>query len=135
MRISDWSSDVCSSDLHDGFARNAERERDARLGRDDPETDLADLFRHGAKPLFGEVARDHRAEDRLEAGFQLLRQGGDLLRHIIDAVDRRRGELAEDVEIEEIGRALVLTPVPNAHLVCRFLLDTINFLSSYPLLI
>src|SRR3546814_3062495 len=93
MRISDWSSDVCSSDLegerggaadefgadeaHDGFARNAERERDARLGRDDPETDLADLCRHGAKPLFGEVARDHRAEDRLEAGFQLLRQGGD----------------------------------------------------------
>src|SRR3546814_6123146 len=100
MRISDWSSDVCSSDLHDGFARNAERERDARLGRDDPETDLADLCRHGAKPLFGEVARDHRAEDRLEAGFQLLRQGGDLLRHIIDAVDRRRGELAEDEEVE-----------------------------------
>src|SRR3546814_16490625 len=31
MRISDWSSDVCSSDLHDSHARHARKEKGAQL--------------------------------------------------------------------------------------------------------
>src|SRR3546814_5432259 len=95
MRISDWSSDVCSSDLrladhrgrgdhfgseqegeracaadelrpdeaHHRLSGNAERERDARLRRDDPETDLADLLRDRGEALFGEVrSEEHTSE-------------------------------------------------------------------------
>src|SRR3546814_14596631 len=56
VRISDWSSDVCSSDL--------------------------------------------RAQDRVEAGLQFLGQGGDLLRHIIDADHSRADEQAEDRHVQ-----------------------------------
>ena len=39
-------------------------------------------------------------EDRIEAGLQLLRQRGDLLRDIIDADPVRRDEQAEDGDVE-----------------------------------
>src|SRR3546814_15611767 len=107
MRVSVWSSDVCSSDVgardidqrgladhggrgdhfggeqkgkragaadefrpdeaHHRLAWDAERKRDARLGGDDPESDLAHLLRYGDEALFGNIAGDDRTEDRLES--------------------------------------------------------------------
>ena len=62
----------------------------AGLRGDDPEADLADLLRDRVLVADRDVARDHRAEDRVEAGLQLRRQRGDLLRDIINADDGRR---------------------------------------------
>ena len=48
----------------------------------------------------GELLGDDRGEDRIEAGLQLLRQRGDLLRDIIDPDPIRRDEQAEDGDVE-----------------------------------
>src|SRR3546814_1957715 len=95
MRISDWSSDVCSSDLILNFAQNLLRFDDERV---------ALLFR-------GEDGRTERISyaelrRRVAALAAALRTSG------VGIGDR------------EIGRAHVRTPVTNAHLVCRRLLET-----------
>src|SRR3546814_12454268 len=82
-------------EAHHRLAWDAERKRDARLGGDDPESDLAHLLRYGDEALFGNIAGDDRTEERLEAGLQILRQRGDTLRPVINAVDRRRRARAE----------------------------------------
>src|SRR3546814_6158226 len=106
MRISDWSSDVCSSDLLHGSARPFGRQLikagNDKIGNTGPDSivDAAgsgDLDRspaHGAgrcKILGGIVA--HIGEGRWRKT---------IFRH-----DR------------QIGRAPVCTPVTNAHLLCR----------------
>src|SRR3546814_974804 len=104
MRISDWSSDVCSSDLF--LAAHVAADRglalvagdDLHLGR------LAD-HAHG---------RAHRlAREELQEVWHAL--AADLLVVGEAEMDRCR-------EIVPIGRAHVLTPVTNAHPVCRLLL-------------
>src|SRR3546814_3100311 len=131
MRISDWSSDVCSSDLADAthvagrmlsqrlaigpsHARDVETWVDAGLatrvrrsidGRGLPRSD--DWFAgHGDPvPLIG-LGADVPASDVL----------GDVL---------KKAEANERfTESDKIGRAHVRTPVTNAHLVCRLLLET-----------
>src|SRR3546814_6783715 len=87
MRISDWSSDVCSSDLCLVSAALPRRERQTRLYRDVLEA-------AGDRPVV----------------FRTLDIGGD------KALPYLR-------EADEIGRAHVRTPVTNAHLVCRLLLE------------
>src|SRR3546814_5218833 len=109
MRISDWSSDVCSSDLF-GLA--------AALG-----VIIDDMRNHWCV-----IARD----DILHQ--PALHDDGDL-RHVIDSGRRRRGGDRDTGErrgpcgehcLIEIGRAHVWTPVTNAHLVCRLLLENTN---------
>src|SRR3546814_4779656 len=76
MRISDWSSDVCSSDLKEIVVHPPVRARAGRAGK------------------------------------------GLILRNLIGMMDFTMVDAAR-----EIGRAHVRTPVTNAHLVCRLLLE------------
>ena len=89
-----------SDQAHHRFARYAQRQCDSRLCRDDPEPDLADLLGNGRIVLSLQVLGDHRPQDRLETGLELLRQARDLLGNVIDADCRRRGKQAEDEDIE-----------------------------------
>ena len=57
----------------------------------------------GGVVLLLQLAGDHRPEDRLEAGLELLRQAGDLLGDVVDADRGRRGEQAEDEDVEPPG--------------------------------
>src|SRR3546814_7424338 len=103
MRISDWSSDVCSSDLqgfllwfddHAGVVK-----RDLEQGRDE----VRILTVHGAKGLEAPVV---------------------ILPDTCDLPQERDpdGLLWSEAGATQIGRAHVWTPVTNAHLVCRLLL-------------
>src|SRR3546814_7220217 len=86
MRISDWSSDVCSSDL--------------RLSRDDPESNLTHLPCYRRIVFFSKITRNDGPKNWVKTGLQLLRQGSHLLRHIINADDIGRGEKAQYCKIE-----------------------------------
>src|SRR3546814_7195922 len=133
MRISDWSSDLCSSDL-------APRRRSGR----------------GARPSYGGAAMTERLILVLDEGTTSTRAilyapdgtthgvaQRELTQHYPrpgwvehDADEIWRATLACAVEmvaaaggadriaaIGKIGRAHVCTPVTNAHLVCRLLLE------------
>src|SRR3546814_4108993 len=136
MRISDWSSDVCSSDL---AARHAERvltltsimsttgnRRLPRASKEamrvlanrpmsgDPEDLIAysvDAARVIGSP--GYPAEEHRLQRRVRADFE-------------------RGFYPQGVARQKIGRAHVGTPVTNAHLVCRLLLDKNDYHEANP---
>src|SRR3546814_10621069 len=97
MRISDWSSDVCSSDRPEAV-EVAVVEVEQRIER--------------------RIAPSHRSDDPIVAW------------EVAAAFDRAIGgeahlvsQLRDDI-VDEIGRAHVCTPIPNAHLVCRLMLDT-----------
>src|SRR3546814_9746330 len=112
MRISDWSSDVCSSDLLATF-----RDRHADV----------DLRISARQSLVG------RARGENDQGSHLL-DGGDI------AIRFGNGDYPGYVTHKlftsyslpmcsprlQIGRAHVCTPVTNAHLVCRLLLEKKN---------
>src|SRR3546814_2868058 len=112
MRISDWSSDVCSSDLPRiagvidlavEIVESARAERIAQRGAADHRAKLNNrvdaavtigIDRHRSRPL----TTGHR-------------------QHLAGQPHRQHGIALE------IGRAHVRTPVTNAHLVCRLLLE------------
>src|SRR3546814_8383837 len=100
MRISDWSSDVCSSDLVRAGAIAVEKLKLLGIGQTiaQPSVDIGLEHRNIVKNL----ARCQNP----------VRDGG----------DGRR------LDVEQIGRAHVCTPVTNAHLVCRLLLEKKNTL-------
>src|SRR3546814_7086314 len=115
MRISDWSSDVCSSDLIDVSGREA-----GELGGSIDihggnvlinEPDVTLLF---APPPASATAVDNPAHLDASgvAGGGSIRIGADN----VVAITATRGLDAM------IGRAHVCTQVTNAHLVCRVLL-------------
>src|SRR3546814_8272389 len=97
MRISDWSSDVCSSDLVDVHQDRGHR-------------------RIAQQQL--EAVRDLRA-GRFRAHVHEVGRLAALLLQQVDRGERQAGAIHHD----EIGRAHVRTPVTNAHLVCRLLLE------------
>src|SRR3546814_1799477 len=110
MRISDWSSDVCSSDLVGLLHRVAEGRRQLRSALD-------------RRPALGVqrnvVGRARGPGDAQPAGiaFDRVEEGRRRLREAEGMVARRPAE---------IGRAHVRTPVTNAQLVCRLLLEKKN---------
>src|SRR3546814_2780119 len=99
MRISDWSSDVCSSDLiaRPGRHRLRARTLGRYLGRQCPGRSIA----HGSS---GSMATDRPGPSMLMGHSPWL---------------LRKRTFAP----RKIGRAHVRTPVTNAHLVCRLLLE------------
>src|SRR3546814_9907312 len=98
MRISDWSSDVCSSDLGNGLPRR-KPQRGERV-----------RLRHQFRGLI---------DDR-NAGAAVALWPTD------NRVPAEAGIQGHRAPLSEIGRAHVCTPVTNAPLVCRPLLDKIN---------
>src|SRR3546814_10660862 len=111
MRISDWSSDVCSSDLP--VMARAKKDTAAE---DDAK---ASLLLRKAEDGYAFPALDSVAN-------QFARSLRDLIRALgAPTVQVERGA-AERVRFsdwcrDEDGRAHVCTPVTNAHLVCRVL--------------
>src|SRR3546814_3374351 len=111
MRISDWSSDVCSSDLR-SFTR--------------------ELMADAAKDLGTEldwVAVDHWNTDNPHIHVLVRGVASDGTDLVIDRgyiSEGLRFRAEERLTLEQIGRAHVCTPVTNAHLVCRLLLEKKN---------
>src|SRR3546814_2524626 len=98
MRISDWSSDVCASDLL-GAALHV----------------VAQCQREEVFDESGAAAAAGRRLAGAAHGVEAARAPGDA-----------RDDLALGDAVaaaNQIGRAHVRTPVTNAHLVCRLLLD------------
>src|SRR3546814_7688500 len=110
MRISDWSSDVCSSDLIDlaGLQQDARGDVLCGSGTFDPPTTKLDANGHGSPyATYGFAAQIAEMAVDLDLGMvKVLRMAA-----------------AHDVGRAEIGRAHVCTPVTNAQLVSRLLLS------------
>src|SRR3546814_4267272 len=107
MRISDWSSDVCSSDLPDRADKVMHMVQDIRGGRDNDAQFFTRMRGHGvwAQLIRTRVKRAAR-EHGMDRSFPPI-----------------RSDLFRPPERDEIGRAHVRTPVTNAQLVCRLLLE------------
>src|SRR3546814_2954280 len=114
MRISDWSSDVCSSDLHVLNDRPAELPADLEILRLDLARTAAEFFerRRGAHALVGIVDegftvkfvgararhvlhRDEVAAD-LPIGLDELRQAAHWVQHQVVGQDHREGLESQD---------------------------------------
>src|SRR3546814_6637604 len=135
MRISDWSSDVCSSDLIAGAAEAgifemvvfevADRVRHIRLTRDEglfPDRLAVAHDAAGAFDMIGERAGQQFGAERGRA--QLGMREPKIIAAFGDVIGKFVGEReAEPYRRAEIGRAHVWTPVTNAHLVCSLLLE------------
>src|SRR3546814_6189416 len=123
MRISDWSSDVCSSDL---LAQDSLQEGLGRTGvagriwrhRLDPDAALHLFRRNRARRLHPPAAL--RPVDGRAGDLHLRHAGAEGPLPAAHPVGR--GLVVPG--LFEIGRAHVRTPVTNAHLVCRLLLKT-----------
>src|SRR3546814_1771451 len=108
MRISDWSSDVCSSDLTHQRLGNASYNHDVAWSGDrvaeqvEADADIADAGRRKRACLAAMLAGAHaRAPSAL-------------------AIASTSPKTPAPVKI---GRAHVCTPVTNAQIVCRLLLE------------
>src|SRR3546814_8149942 len=122
MRISDWSSDVCSSDLiqarrHElstwfNQAASATSWTDGPIAAPTSYTEYAGCYNAAADQW---TASD--PANVCPAGFEP--QWGDLA--MAGAYNATRNE-----NKSQIGRAHVRTPVTNAHIVCRLLLEKKN---------
>src|SRR3546814_7730709 len=100
MRISDWSSDVCSSDLPGATVIGDVKCSEALFDG---------IAAAGGRPLMWKTGHSVIKAKMKEVGAPLA------------------GEMAAHFVIGEIGRAHVCTPVTNAHHACRLLLaKTIN---------
>src|SRR3546814_4898629 len=112
MRISDWSSDVCSSDLFDR-AIMTEMGSLGLLGATIPEAYGGAGVSH---VCYGLIARE---VERVDSGYRsAMSVQSSLVMHPIHAY----GSEAQRQKYQ-IGRAHVCTPVPNGHPVCRLLLE------------
>src|SRR3546814_8190168 len=99
MRISDWSSDVCSSDLIADACRPSAHQHD------------------GLVPRLLQAAQYH---DLDEAADMQRRRG--CVETDISGDDLFRGKCIEPFRVGD-RKSTRRTPVTNAHLVCRLLLE------------
>src|SRR3546814_9523025 len=117
MRISDWSSDVCSSDLQ---APCCQRPR-LLLGRRDLNrlAGLGPVGEEAFDALFGQDMLEQSLDDRRRRGHQV---GADLRGfEDMDAV-AHAGDENPGVD----RKSTVCTPVTNATIVCSLLLEKNN---------
>src|SRR3546814_1689657 len=116
MRISDWSSDVCSSDLSRRSFRVS-----ADVRHQQTRTQLA------AHPLPVETGLGVETGKVLEVQALAIRRElrrADVLQvqQVVDLIRASRIDRARCRQ-QQIGRAHVCTPVNTAHIVCRILLE------------
>src|SRR3546814_4217077 len=147
MRISDWSSDVCSSDLRQ--TKEADRAADLQTWkikqdytRENPSAPSDAGLLEWWESLPAERKASYAAMKDVQSPIavsgpggtfrvprQLEQQGGGDLRAQAEAAISGGADPAAvwaRYRQMEIGRAHVLTPVTNAHLVCRLLLEKKN---------
>src|SRR3546814_8193161 len=110
MRISDWSSDVCSSDLLLNSARTRAQIHDNTV------TAAGSLF-----DLFSKT--DLSSYSGLHDVLQKLRDSAVAEGNKAEELTAQLADIDPQHIIDQIGRAHVCTPVPNAQLQCRLLLD------------
>src|SRR3546814_2952677 len=129
MRISDWSSDVCSSDLHRHRPRARLRRHVGRLPQADPDRVRSDHRIRGFEllPVVLQLLRRGcrmSAPDTFAAGFEVP-----LHRSLTEPIllgGAPRTVAIANVTLAaavEIGRAHLSTPVTNSHHACRLLLE------------
>src|SRR3546814_9660433 len=116
MRISDWSSDVCSSDLQTAVDRRLDifgihRLRPRNCAR---QSGLREGTGAAADQRTETVSRTHRAHSSNLATWPAPPPPRPRHQPVAEPADTR---------VLEIGRAHVCTPVTNATLVCRHLLE------------
>src|SRR3546814_4893593 len=137
MRISDWSSDVCSSDLNDDITSSdltADEVMDALAKALNAHDDLSDSIKDFSSKNESEILDQiSRSEDVLrrvqaEAGnddaiLRVARPNGTTntpwpraMRRMANSALLPRPNIDHS---RPLGRAHVCTPVTNAHLVCR----------------
>src|SRR3546814_10528960 len=117
MRISDWSSDVCSSDLVTGAIKPVAVLRELLPAFHEPISAQMGIGAHAG------LLR-HRLDHRPAAARRRLAEQCRIALHRRCEVARgSRPELVQRLPCE-IGRAHVCTPVTNAPLVCRLILET-----------
>src|SRR3546814_3154796 len=120
MGISDWSSDVCSSDLKMVWLGGATRREYVAAVK----TDAL------AQALVGQIQPFIKNDDPAGAEALLATGEAGLTPEGLTEVRQRvawayyiESDDANARRMAEIGRAHVRTPVTNAHLVCRLLLE------------
>src|SRR3546814_6153377 len=117
MRSSDCSSDVCSSDLLIGHAESL------LLALDAVTRELDETLPHalGRITAHGQTTQTALSQLRpLLDASELVAQS--TVSHV-NAVQATLKANEEQMAGQEIGRAHVRTPVTNAHIVCRLLLE------------
>src|SRR3546814_7080345 len=125
MRISDWSSDVCSSDLDSRFRERATG-RQPKCCAAVCEIRIAALWASGwidilrqrkkvLSPCGGGAARRLARPLPAAAEAQLKQDKAGTIKAVLVVQVDTASSTANDIEI---GRAHVCTPVTNAHLVC-----------------
>src|SRR3546814_5956354 len=120
MRISDWSSDVCSSDLALPAATAPVATAPAAT---DPEVPAVDLERAALQAAEASLSPEQRRE--IQRDLRALGHYGGAIdgsfgpgtRTAIESYQKVAGL---DATGYQIGRAHVRTPITNAHLVLRF---------------
>src|SRR3546814_2487274 len=118
MRISDWSSDVCSSDLV-----VASRQQRRSIRREGDGVDVVFMAAQHADFAPGiQIPQAHRPVPAGGGGEPTVGRNGD--RRPFSPVLREAVDDLAGIAIPKIGRAHVLTPVTNSPLVCRSLLAT-----------
>src|SRR3546814_10565157 len=127
MRISDWSSDVCSSDLRFYRRRNIaeprqieqHRVRSSRRQRLEVGCSFAERAGDGV------TARESRFRKRAAQPTRNARNQPSTA-HSGHPSKTSPASFWNIVAASKIGRAHVCTPVTNAHFVCRLLLEKKN---------
>src|SRR3546814_5443981 len=135
MRISDWSSDVCSSDLTSQWGITTASAQGRRYAMGDTTDGWRPAAPWGTMALFLStyVNRiDKKGRVSVPATFRaaLEASGSPILyvtpHHELQAIDGNSQAWMEQLVArmdEQIGRAHVCTPVTNAQPVCRLLLE------------
>src|SRR3546814_5185115 len=116
MRISDWSSDVCSSDLenigHFGLALEA--------------------YAHFTSPIrrYPDLLVHREIKHALAGGDPDRYRYSHSNMSALSLQCSERSRRADEAQRAEIGRDNVCTPVNNAHLGCRLLLEQKNIIQT-----
>src|SRR3546814_6042227 len=128
MRISDWSSDVCSSDLPPSQTVEANGSIQQTVEEVQSSADrirqAMEVQAQTVTMITAAVDETALAADSMSSTISAIRADTDAVAGGIDEVESGFARVSDQIaRFPEIGRAHVRTPVTNAHLVCIILLE------------